>query len=102
MSGVAPFCPHLGTGITPNPIAFAPMLNLIPSGHMRIIHSDSEHLVALSDAEAAVLVEASALLVVASQSVAGAVLPPQMATVLGQLFDGLKVPDAVSSPPQDN
>jgi hypothetical protein len=78
------------------------MLNLIPSGHMRIIHSDGEHLVVLSDAEASELVEASALLVVASQSVSGAALPPKMATVLGQLFDGLKVPDAVSSPPQDN
>jgi hypothetical protein len=69
---------------------------------MRIKHSDGEHLILLSDAEAAALVEASALLVIASQSVAGAALPPRMATVLGQLFDGLKMPNAVSSPPQDN
>lgn len=69
---------------------------------MRITHSYSKHLVVLSDAEAALLVEASALLMVASQSVAGAALPPTMATVLGQLFDGLKVTNAVSSPPQDN
>jgi hypothetical protein len=69
---------------------------------MRITHSDSKHLVVLSDAEAALLVEASALLMVASQSVAGAALPPTMATVLGQLFDGLKVTHAVSSLPQDN
>ena len=69
---------------------------------MRITHSDGEHLLVLSDAEAAALVEASALLVIASQSVSGAVLPPRMAIVLGELFDGLKVPTAVSAPPQDN
>ena len=69
---------------------------------MRIAHSDGEHLVVLSDAEAAALIDATALLVVASQSVAGAALPPRMATVLGQLFEGLKVTKAVSSPPQDN
>ena len=69
---------------------------------MRITHSVGEHLLLLSDAEAAALVEASALLVSASQSVAGAALPPRMATVLGQLVDGLKVPNADSSPPQDN
>ena len=69
---------------------------------MRITHSDGEHLLVLSDAEAAALVEASALLVIASKSVAGAALPPRMATVLGQLFEGLKVTKAVSSPPQDN
>jgi hypothetical protein len=69
---------------------------------MRITHLDSKHLPLLSDAEAAALVEASALLVIASQSIAGAALPPRMATVLGQLFDGLKMPNAVSSPPQDN
>ncbi|MCP9783494.1 hypothetical protein KBY83_09215 [Cyanobium sp. WKJ7-Wakatipu] len=69
---------------------------------MRITHSDGEHLLVLSDEEAAALVEASALLVLASQSIAGAVLPPRMATVLGQLFDGLNVPTAVSAPQQDN
>lgn len=69
---------------------------------MRITHSEGEHLVVLSDAEAAALVEASALLVLASQSVAGAALPPGMATVLGQLFDGLKVSTAVTAPRQDN
>jgi hypothetical protein len=74
----------------------------IPIRLMRITHSDSEHLLVLSDAEAAALVEASALLVTASQSVPGATLPPRMAAVLGQLFEGLKVTKAVSSPPQDN
>lgn len=68
---------------------------------MRITHSDGDHIVVLSDAEATVLVEASALLVVASQSVAGAALPPSMAAVLGQLFDGLKVSAAQSAPWQD-
>ena len=67
---------------------------------MRITHSEGEHLVVLSDAEAAVLVEASALLVLASQSVATATLPPRMATVLGQLFDGLRVSTAVTAPRQ--
>ena len=69
---------------------------------MRITHSDNQHLIVLSDVEAAALVEASALLVIASQSFSGAVLPPRMATVLGQLFDGLKVSTAVPAPPQDN
>jgi len=36
---------------------------------MRITHSEGEHFLVLTDAEAAVLVEVSALLVVASQSV---------------------------------
>lgn len=67
---------------------------------MRITHSEGEHLVVLSDEEAAVLVEASALLVLASQSFSGAALPPGMAVVLGQLFDGLKGAPAVSSSPQ--
>jgi hypothetical protein len=69
---------------------------------MRITHSDNQHLIVLSDVEAAALVEASALLVIASQSVSGAVLPPRMATVLGELFDGLRVSTAVPAPPQDN
>ena len=69
---------------------------------MRITHLDSKHLPLFSDAEAAALVEASALLVIASQSIAGAVLPPRMATVLGQLFDCLNVSTVVSAPPQGN
>ena len=47
-------------------IALVTTVSLIPLGPMRITHSDSKHLVVLSDAEAATLVEASALLVVAS------------------------------------
>ena len=83
-------------------IAFVTTVIQIPLGLMRITHLDSKHLLLLSDEEAATLVEASALLMIASQSVSGAALPPRMATVLGQLFEGLKVTKAVSSPPQDN
>lgn len=61
---------------------------------MRITHSEGEHLLVLSDAEASALVDASALLVVACQSVAGAELPPEMATVLRQLLDGLRASTA--------
>lgn len=64
---------------------------------MRITHARGEHLIALSEAEAATLVEASALLVLASHSVDGAALPPAMARVLGQLFEGLRQPATVPS-----
>lgn len=64
---------------------------------MRITHSQGEHLVVLSDAEAAALVEASALIVLASQTFPQAALPPGMARVLGQLFDGLKATNAVAA-----
>lgn len=57
---------------------------------MRITHADGEHLLALSEDEASVLVDACALLVLASQSAAEARLPPEMASVLCQLFEGLK------------
>ena len=81
---------------------FLTTITMIPVGLMRITHSDGEHLIVLSDAEAAALVEASALLVIASQSAAGAALPQRMATVLGQLFDGLRVPTGVSTSRLDN
>jgi len=67
---------------------------------MRITHSEGEHFLALTDAEAAVLVEVSALLVVASQSVEGTPLPPRMATLLGQLFESLKAYCDISAPPK--
>ena len=95
-----PFFPHWVIGVSPQCVVFVTTLLPIPVELMRITHSDGEHLIVLSDAEARV--EASALLVIASQSVAGAALPPRMATVLGPLFDGLKMPNAVSFPPQDN
>jgi hypothetical protein len=57
---------------------------------MRITHADGEHLLALNEDEASVLVDACALLVLASQSEVEAKLPPEMASVLCQLFEGLK------------
>lgn len=64
---------------------------------MRITHSQGEHLVLLTDAEASLLVDACALLVLASQSVPDAQLQPSMAAVLGQLFEGLRPPAEVSA-----
>ena len=52
--------------MSPQCISFVTSIDLIPLGPMRITHSDSKHLLLVSDAEAATLVEASALLVVAS------------------------------------
>jgi len=57
---------------------------------MRLTHADGHHLVCLSDAEAASLVEACALMVLAVQSDPRLCLPPQMAGVLCELFDGLR------------
>ena len=74
----------------------APTVVLVKRTGMRITHSDGEHLVVLSDAEASVLVDAAALLVIASHSVPDATLPPEMAAVLGQLFEGLKASSAVT------
>ena len=64
---------------------------------MRITHSRGEHLIVLSEMEAAILVDASALLVLASHSADGAALPPAMARVLAQLFEGLRQPASVPS-----
>jgi hypothetical protein len=64
---------------------------------MRITHSRGEHLVVLNDDEASLVVDACALLVIASQSVPSATLPAEMASVLGQLFAGLKPPAPVGS-----
>ena len=72
-------------------------VNMFLTGLMRIKHSGGEHLVVLTHAETAVLVEASALLVLASLSVAGGELPLRMASVLGQLFGGLRVSTAISA-----
>ena len=59
---------------------------------MRITHSKGERLVVLSDEEASSVVEACALLAIASQSSPEAALPPRIASVLDQLFVGLKAP----------
>ena len=52
--------------MSPQCISFVTSIDLIPLGPMRITDLDSKHLLLVSDAEAATLVEASALLVVAS------------------------------------
>ena len=57
---------------------------------MRITRCNGEHLIALTASEASRLVDACALLVLASEAAPQAALPPDMATLLGQLFDGLK------------
>ena len=57
---------------------------------MRITRCNGEHLIALTASEASRLVDACALLVLASEDAPQAALPPDMATLLGKLFDGLK------------
>ncbi len=59
---------------------------------MRITHSSGERLVVLSDTEATSLLEVCALLVIASQSSPLAALPPQIESLLDELFVGLKAP----------
>jgi hypothetical protein len=65
---------------------------------MRITHYQGEHLVALTSQEAARLVDACALLVLAAESVPGSPLPPEMASLLSALFDGLKNSTGASAP----
>lgn len=57
---------------------------------MRISHQEGNHLVCLSDVEASSLVEACALMVLAVESDPRISMPPQMGTVLCELFEGLK------------
>ena len=57
---------------------------------MKISHQDGHHLVCLTDAEAHVLVEACALVVVAVESDPRISIPPHMGTVLCELFEGLR------------
>ncbi len=87
-------CPLMGTCLRLRDVLHAPTVVVVKRTGMRITHSDGEHLVVLSDAEASMLVDAAALLVIASHSVPDATLPPEMAAVLGQLFEGLKAPSA--------
>lgn len=64
---------------------------------MRITQYQGEHLIALTTPEAARLVDACALMVLAAESVPGSPLPPEMATLLCELFDGLKSSTGASS-----
>lgn len=57
---------------------------------MRITQCQDEHLIALTSSEASRLVDACALLVLAAESAPQASLPPEMATLLCELFEGLK------------
>ena len=59
---------------------------------MRITKTPGHQCVVLTDAEAQILVEACALMVLAVESDPRVSMPPQMGTVLCELFDGLKVP----------
>ena len=90
----------MGTGFLASNAQVRPTVIRYTSIPMRITHSEGEHFLVLTDAEAAVLVEVSALLVVASQSVEGTPLPPRMATLLGQLFESLKAYCDISAPPE--
>jgi len=65
---------------------------------MRITHCQGEHLIALTSPGASRLVDACALLVLAAESVPGSSLPPEMASVLSALFDGLKTSAGASTP----
>jgi hypothetical protein len=57
---------------------------------MRFSHQEGEHIACLTDAEAAAVVEACALMVLAVESDPRISMPPQMGTVLGELFEGLR------------
>jgi len=57
---------------------------------MRITHSEGEHIVCLTDAEASAVVEACALVVLAVESDPRISMPPQMGAVLCELFEGLR------------
>ncbi len=57
---------------------------------MRISYQQGNHLVCLTDTEAQSLVEACALMVLAVDSDPRISIPPQMGTVLCELFEGLR------------
>jgi DNA-binding MurR/RpiR family transcriptional regulator len=57
---------------------------------MRISRQEGNHIVCLTDAEASAVVEACALMVLAVESDPRISMPPQMGTVLCELFEGLK------------
>ena len=54
---------------------------------MRVTHCGDEHLIQLSSAEAAQLVDACALLLLAAQSVPGCQLKPEMSAVLATVYE---------------
>lgn len=64
---------------------------------MRISRADGSHVVCFTDAEAASLVEACALMVLAVQADPRVALPPGMARLLAELFEGLRQPVALDA-----
>lgn len=54
---------------------------------LRVTHCGEEHLIQLTSAEAATLVDACALLLMASRSAPGCELNPTMTTLLHNLFE---------------
>ena len=58
---------------------------------MLITHSPGRHMLILTDSEASILMDACALLVLATESDPDAVLTPGMATLLCGVFSGLKM-----------
>jgi hypothetical protein len=67
---------------------------------MRITQCQGEYLIALTASEASRLVDACALLVLASETAPQSAMPPEMAPLLGQLFDGLKSAAEIPMPVQ--
>lgn len=57
---------------------------------MRIVHSEHEHLVVFSDAEAEAVTDACTLIVAAARSISPTLLPVEMTAVLGELMQGLR------------
>jgi len=64
---------------------------------MLITHSPGRHMIVLTDSEASTLMDACALLVLASDSYPEAALTPGMATLLCGVFSGLKTQNAPTS-----
>ncbi len=64
---------------------------------MRISRAHGAHVVCLTEAEAASLVEACALMVLAVQADPRVSLPPGMARLLAELFEGLRQPLALDA-----
>ena len=58
---------------------------------MLITHSPGRHMVVLTDSEASILMDACALLVLATESDLNPALPPGMATLLCGIISGLKI-----------
>jgi hypothetical protein len=56
---------------------------------LRVTHLQDEHLISLSSQEAAALVDACAMVMVAAESVPEVTLPPHVTTVLAGIFEQL-------------